>query len=424
MILSLVLTLCLQAQPDLVVFVWDDVASGDLALYGGPVHCPQLEGLAAKGVNFTRCYANPTCAPTRRSILTGHWWLTGNGAGCPQAFPEPNTPPLSEAFLPECLPGYVTGIVGKWHVGTSPSGGLSELAPIEQGFDYWTAGLWSNVADCSGTSFFSWDRIDAQVGWYATGTTTTYEGIAVRNAFNAGWPTQPAPRFAYVCPNLAHAPFHVPPSGLLPPGYVVGNTFRERFEADIIALDTLMGQMLSKIDLQTTTVVVVGDNGTPPNVAPVFSKAKGTTFERGTRVPFVVAGMAVNAPGRSESELVHVVDIWATLIELGSGSIPGGLPYNVSSVSLGPVLASQAHLPLHDFVLVGSRWGADDGDVASVSQAGIKLRWLDADGDGAPDTEQLYDLSLDPGENTNRINDTAYAADLAAARAFIQASIP
>lgn len=408
MILSLLL-LVAQSPPNLVVFVMDDVAAADLALYGGPVSTPNLEALAAQGVTFTRAYANPTCAPTRRAMLTGHWWVTGNGFSCPGDSGDTNTPLLAEAFLPEALLSYSSGIAGKWHLGVNPYGLPNELAPIAHGFDYWSAGSPTNVVECGGASYTSWLRIDSDfTGTYQSSTSTTHEGIAVRQAFVSGWPVVPSPRLAIVCNNLAHAPFHNPPASLLPQGYTVPNTQRGRYEAMILAWDTLLGQMLSVIDLQSSLVVVVGDNGTPPAMAPVQTKAKGTTFERGIRVPLIVAGPLVNAPGRSVGELVHVVDIYSTLVEVGSGSVPGGSPWPEAGRSLVPYLANVANPAPHEWVLSGARWGDVDGDIASVRSDLTKLRQLDDDGDAVADRLEFYDLATDPNETVNLASDPAW----------------
>lgn len=410
-----------QSPPDVVVFVMDDVSTMDLALYGGPVSCPNLEALAAQGVNFTRAYANPTCAPSRRSLLAGHWWLTGNGFGCPGDSPDANTPQPSEAFLPEVIP-HTSGVVGKWHLGTDPLGISSEIAPGRHGFDRWAAGSHGNVPSCGGDDYTEWLRVDAGPGYAYVAISTAYEPKAVRSAFVSGWPVSASPKFALVSPNLAHAPYHAPPPSVLPPGYVVGGTVRLKFEAMIAAYDFLLGQMLAVVDLQTTLVVVVGDNGTPPQVS--TDKAKGTTFERGVRVPLVMAGLPVNAPGRSVGELVHLVDIWATLADVGSGSIPGGSPWPLVGVSLRPILEDAPHPPIREWALLGTGWGTPGGEAASIRSDGTKLRVVDLDGDGFSDTTALYDLTTDPTEDINRDADPAYAFRFVEHMAWLSQALP
>jgi len=407
---------------DLVLLVLDDVAAADLALYGGPVPCPALEGLAAQGVRFTRALANPTCAPTRRALLTGRWWLTGNGPSCPGGSIDPHTPALGSLVLPASLPAsYTAGLAGKWHLGVNPVlGWPDERAPIAHGFDFWAAGSPTNVGDCpAGGDYTAWLRVDAQAGWHTSATSGVHEAIAVRSAVVTGWPVVPAPRLAVVSANLAHAPFHAPPPGLLPPGYVVGPGPRGRYEAMVAAADGVLAGVLSVVDLSTTLVVVVGDNGTPPNVAPVGSKAKGTTFERGVVVPLVIAGGPV-VGGRVVDELVHVVDVGATLLDAAGGSTAG-----LDGVSLLPLLRDDPGWAApREWALVGSRWGSTDGDVASVRSDGTKLRQLDADGDGVVESLEFYDLLSDPDEMVNLVSDPSWGFSVLEHLAWTAGALP
>lgn len=405
--------------PDLVLVVLDDIAAADLALYSGPVACPNLETLAAGGVRFAWACANPTCSPTRRALLSGAWWVTGSGVQCPGDVAGPETPPVG-SLLPALLPAaWTSGLAGKWHLGANPLGGAAERAPIVQGFDFWSAGSPSNVLECGGSSYTSWLRVDAQAGWHVAGPSAQHEAAAVRQAFVSGWGMVPAPRLAVVAWNLAHSPFHAPPTTMLPPGYVVAPGPRGRYEAMIAAGDFLLGGLLAAVDLGSTVVVVVGDNGTPPNVAPVAGKAKGSTFERGVRVPLVIAGGPV-VGGRVVDELVHVVDIAATLLDLaGSGSTaPDG-------VSLLPILRDDPGWQApREWALVGSRWGSTDGDVASVRSDRTKLRMLDPDGDGVVDSMEYYDLAQDPDELVNLVSDPARGPEVVEHLVWASQAIP
>jgi arylsulfatase len=409
----------LAGPPSCVIFVLDDVASADLSLYGGPIRTPNLDKLARAGVLFTRAYANPTCAPTRRSLLTGHHWVAANGEACVAA--GARTPKSSEVLLPEALPLHKSMLVGKWHLGGDPEGGRWECAPVTHGFDLWLAGSAGNVRNCDGLNYWQWTRADAGPEGCASTTSTTNEPIAVRSAFLENW--KKSERWlAVVCSNLAHEPFHSPPRNLLPRGHVVPDKLRGQFEAMVMAQDTLIGQMMAAVDLSTTLVVVVGDNGTPPKVAPGRNRAKETTFERGVRVPLIVAGAPVVSPGRVSGELVHVVDVWKTVIDVCGGSL-GETPHPSASVSLVPVLRDEPHEPLHEAVFFGWQWGAPGGEVAAVSRAGLKLRQVDENGDRVADVEELYDLTQDPNETRNLAGDASHAAALGELRAEIERSV-
>lgn len=419
MLHALLLALAQIQERSVVVFVLDDVASADLALYGGPVAMPTLEGLAAQGVTFTRAYAGANCAPSRRSLLTGHWWLAGNGADCKPASSE--TPTLAELFMPESMPEHSSALIGKWHLGGSPLGNGWECAPVEQGFDYAVASMNGNVGACTGTNYTDW----LESYYCAVAQSNVYEPIAVRDGFVAGWPAAPFPRLAVVSANLAHQPLHVPPAELMPAGYPTPGTPRKKFEAMCRAYDTLIGEMLTVVNMERALVIVVGDNGTPPIAAPFgyVDRCKGTTFEMGVRVPLVIAGAGVTDPGRTADDLVHIVDLWATAIEVGGGTPQSGGPYPLKSVSLAPILANQAHAAPHEIVLVGCSWRTPNGDRAAVTST-RKLRQLDDDGDGVVDREEFYDLSTDPTELVNRIAAPGFASEIADLRAWIVSEAP
>src|SRR5215207_3629005 len=107
-----------QAAPrsNIVVILTDDHGSADLGSVGRreDVRTPNLDAMAADGVRFTRGYVSaPQCVPSRAGLLTGRY-QTRFGLGS-----NPDTPlTLRETTLADRLrrAGYVTGMVGKWHL--------------------------------------------------------------------------------------------------------------------------------------------------------------------------------------------------------------------------------------------------------------------------------------------------------------------
>ncbi len=398
-----------------VVIVLDDVASADLALYGGPVETPYLAQLAARGVLFTNAYGMATCAPARRSLLTGHWWTGESGDKCGP--PAPEWPTAAEVFLPEAL-GIPAAIFGKWHLGGAPGVGVG-CAPLAHGFQHWIAGLPSNVSQCGGKNYTDWVRASSA----ACGLTPSslYAPEEIATAFRTNWAATTGPRFAVIGAPLPHGPFHVPPANLLPANYpqpIV--TRRQRYEAMIRAQDTLLGQMLAGVNLEDTLVVVVADNGTPTQVAPDPAKAKTTVYERGVRVPLIFAGGPITGAGRASDALISIVDIYATTLDALGASIPsssGGYP--VASLSFLPVLKQTGTGPRVQ-ALVGTGHGRPGAERGAIG-AGRKLRTVDQDGDGVYETELLFDLQADPAETVDVSAQPVYASDLAALRAFIAA---
>src|SRR5262249_41112018 len=142
-----------------------------------------------------------------------------------------------------------------------------------------------------------------------------YEPPFIRDELLEWWNRTRGSRLAVWAMSLAHPPIHRPPSEELPPGYPIFLTsVRARYESMLASADLHLGQVLTDVDLATTLVIVVGDNGTPPDAAPDQRRAKGTTFERGIRVPLVVAGPGV-PHGTVSDKLVHIVDLLPTILD-------------------------------------------------------------------------------------------------------------
>jgi arylsulfatase A-like enzyme len=147
-----------------------------------------------------------------------------------------------------------------------------------------------------------------------------------------------------------HSPFHKPPNGLhskdsLP---ATGASNRAYFEAMVEAMDTEIGRLLGSVNLATTTVIFVGDNGTTGSaIRPPYpsSKDKGTLYQGGVHVPLLIAGAGVNAPDRMVTELVNTADLFPTILQLAgidpSGVVPAGT--RTDGVSLLPYVENRAH---------------------------------------------------------------------------------
>src|SRR5512139_835798 len=60
-------------RPNFLVIVADDMGFSDAGCYGGEIHTPNLDRLAAKGLRFTQFYSTARCWPSRAAILTGYY---------------------------------------------------------------------------------------------------------------------------------------------------------------------------------------------------------------------------------------------------------------------------------------------------------------------------------------------------------------
>jgi arylsulfatase len=121
--------------PNIVYLLWDDTAFGAV---GFPAlqknfgyETPNLNRMAAEGINFTRMYTEPSCTPTRAAVLTGrHPVRHGMGVvGMPHEFSGLRA---EEVTIAEVLSkaGYATAFFGKGHLGD-----VEESYLHNQGFD-------------------------------------------------------------------------------------------------------------------------------------------------------------------------------------------------------------------------------------------------------------------------------------------------
>ncbi len=99
-------------RPDIVLIMLDDMGYSDLGCYGGEIHTPNIDHLAATGVRFTQMHNCARCCPTRASLMTG---LYPQAAGINGMGVNLN---MNAATIAEVLKkaGYHTGMAGKWHL--------------------------------------------------------------------------------------------------------------------------------------------------------------------------------------------------------------------------------------------------------------------------------------------------------------------
>ena len=68
-LIPLILASFIEARPNVIIILTDDLGWGDVSYHGGSIPTPNMDKLASKGIELNRFYANPTCSPTRASLL-------------------------------------------------------------------------------------------------------------------------------------------------------------------------------------------------------------------------------------------------------------------------------------------------------------------------------------------------------------------
>ena len=131
-----------EGAPNVVLVVLDDVGFAQLGCYGSRVDTPVLDGLAAKGLQFTGFHTTALCSPTRSCLLTGrnhHANGMGRVAELAAGFPGYDSRiPRANAMLPAVLTGFSSWAVGKWHLAPEEdvhAAGSRARWPLGRGFE-------------------------------------------------------------------------------------------------------------------------------------------------------------------------------------------------------------------------------------------------------------------------------------------------
>ncbi len=300
----------------------DDQGWGDTGYNGHPVvKTPNLDAMANDGLVFDRFYAAaPVCSPTRGSVLTGrHPFrinLTNHGR-----YMRPQETTIAEALRDA---GYVTGMFGKWHVGSAQEG--SPVNPGGSGFDEWVIGL--NFFD--NDPFLSRNGIVEQIK--GSGSEITVDETI---AFLRKHEGQGKPMFAIVWFPSPHDPHLEIPSGPDPYGQDdASGYFRE-----ITVLDHAFGRLRKELRIlgieDNTILWYCSDNGGLRNESSGGRARKGSIYEGGLRVPAIVEW-----PDRIESGKIDVPattsDIMPTVLSMVG--VTAVSHYTWDGIDLTPVI--------------------------------------------------------------------------------------
>ncbi|MCI0461004.1 MAG: sulfatase-like hydrolase/transferase [Gemmataceae bacterium] len=397
-------------RPNVILILADDLGYGDLSCYGSTKNrTPRLDKLAKQGVRFTSFYtiAN-VCTPTRASLMTGCYpqrvGLHQNEKGQLVLFPA-NRRGLaaSEITLAELLRelGYVTGIIGKWHLGDQPP-----FLPTRHGFDFYFGIPFSN--DMGRTNrpkgketlfpplplLRNEKVIETEPDQALLTKRYTEEAVAFIERH------KDRPFFLYLPHTMPHAPLFASANfkGKSANG-ILGDVVEELDWSVGVILDTLSKHRLD----DNTLVLFLSDNGGPPRAGTSngpLRGSKGTTWEGGHRVPFIARWPGRIPAGKVCEEMGVSFDLYTTIAKLAGGTRPKGRI--VDGKDIWPLLAGKAEAKTpHEAVffyssarLEGVRSGKWKLYLPGRRPGGAKK--------GKEETRvQLFDLEQDLGEKND-----------------------
>ena len=382
-----------DGRPNLLLIIGDDMGYADVGFQGcKDIPTPHLDSLAGDGVRFTQGYVSgPYCSPTRAGLLTGRYQTRFGHEFNPTG---PNGLLTSQQTLADRLrgAGYVTGLVGKWHLGSTP-----EMRPQRRGFDEFFGFLGGAHSFFEPQGILRGDEEVKEIDY-----TTDAFG---REAVSFVERHRERPWFLYLSFNAVHTPMHATDAGLAKFAGIEDKQ-RRTYAAMMSAMDDAIGAVRAKLaetgQAEKTMIVFLSDNGGPTMQGVTVNGSrneplrgsKRTTLEGGIRVPMVVTWPGKLKPGVFEQPVIQL-DLHATA--LAAAGVERRAEWNLDGVDLLPYLGGDRTGPPHESLYwrFGPQMAIRSGDWKLVRYD------LNVDGVSGPNRvtpAKLYNLAADIGE--------------------------
>lgn len=342
-------------KPNILVFVVDDMGWGDPGAYGGGeaigAATPNIDRLAREGLRLTSTYSQPSCTPSRATLLTGrlpirHGLLRppqlGEAGGLDNEITIASL--LSEA-------GYYTAISGKWHLGEA-----TENQPQFNGFDEYYGFLGSTK------NYTEWrdPRLNPPLSSNREIVAAIDNNPAFIKSLVRAKRNQPheevyeldIPAVANVdIDTMRHTidlirrkeksdkPWFIYHAfGKVHDANYPAEKFKGRsaakgvYQDAVVEVDYIVGEVMSALEdtgqADRTLVFFTSDNGPAESAWPdsgytPFRGGKGSTWEGGVRVPGIVWWPDMIKAGRVSDGLLDLADLFATFARIGGAKLPG-----------------------------------------------------------------------------------------------------
>ncbi len=370
-----------------VLYVFSDMQRAySMGCYGDAnARTPNLDAFSRQGLRLDAAISpTPVCCPHRADLMSGqyahHNGMMSNGCDF-----KPTVKCIAETFRDA---GYVTGYAGKWHLG----GGRKSSDPT-YGFPPPNTpyGVYHFERDPSPT------------------TDIALRFIAEKSKGSAPW-------MLFVSWIWPHVPYKAPPEMVkhfskvtLPPNVPAGASRENAAEClpdyygMIEALDQQFARLLKSLDqagvAHDTIVVYSSDHG--DMIGSQGYKAKRWPYEESARVPCLIRYPQSLPAGRVIADPFGTPDVYPTLAGLAGVSVPKGL----DGADFSAFFTGKVAQPPRDYVYMEMHYAY----VPWPGWRGIRTRdlmyartvdkpWL------------LFDLSKDPWEMNNLVNDPAHQA--------------
>jgi arylsulfatase A-like enzyme len=317
-------------QPNIVFIFIDDLGWKDVGYMGSQYYeTPNIDRLAKQGMIFTNAYANAAnCAPTRASLLSGQYsprhgvfTVTNPARGESKdrrLIPIDNSRklPLDKITIAEALKpvGYVSGAIGKWHVGNNPK---------EEGFDFSV-----NKYEIG----YERGHFDEK-GYYLTDRLTN-------EAIDFITQNKDKPFFLYLAHDAVHTPIQAKENLITKyrPKAPKGGHNNPEYAAMIESVDASVGRInktLEDLGLSENTILIFfsdnGGHGAYTDQKPLRG-GKGMFYEGGIRVPMFAYWPEKIKGGTTCDNPVISTDFYTTFLDLAGANRPDNYPLDGESI--------------------------------------------------------------------------------------------
>lgn len=306
---------------NVIVIMADDLGYETIGAYDGESYqTPEIDRMAANGMRFEHCYAQPLCTPSRVKLMTGIYNVRNYVRF---GLLDRSQTTFGHLFKNA---GYNTCIIGKWQLGKDPG------SPQSAGFDKQC--LWQvregRVDSMGRDTRYSKPVLEVD-GNLITYVDTDY-GPEIVSDYGLDFIEKShqdgKPFLLYYPMILTHCPFSPTPDS---PEWIKDDTTiltykgqAHYFEDMVVEMDKIVGKInlkLEELGIKSNTLVVfTGDNGTDePIVSLVNEKeiagAKGQSTDAGTRVPLIIQWPEVIKANSISTDLIDFSDFLPTICE-------------------------------------------------------------------------------------------------------------
>ncbi|WP_370476322.1 sulfatase-like hydrolase/transferase [Tamlana flava] len=398
-----------KSNPNILVIIADDAGWNDVGYNGSEIKTPNIDWLANNGVQLNRFYVNPTCSPSRVSLLTG---IPSSRIGvvAPISGKSTKTLPDSITTLPQALKkyNYQNALFGKWHLGLDISNG-----PNAFGFDYSYGFLHGQIDQ------YTHRYKNGDASWYRNDKMIEEEGhttdLVTKEAIE--WLTTKRDTSKNFYVQLAYSAPHFPlqeeDKWKEPYLETIKDDSRRDYAAAMAHLDFAIGEIMETLKRtglnENTLVIFMSDNGAMENWFPTYQYNgahgpnpvlgnndplrdwKSSNYEGAIRVPAILYWENHLKTGVNPN-FISVSDIMPTILSLIEKDIPKG----VEGVNIWPSIENSNITTSHDIYVRGHKQECLIHQPYKIIRTRHK--------DGSPADFQLFNIVNDPKEQHNIID--------------------